>query len=356
MSDDRIARLQSLLDRVRKNRERPQQSLGLNWGLGVPRTAQSDIATGPAVPARPATLGVAAIEDSTPVLPVVSATRKPTLPGAAGAMASESPAARKTTLSGPASVKPAMVPPSALPRSAAPAASSNIPTLRGTSLVRPESHPPAALGNDAISLDDADLVEVKSQPPPEPKTLPPSAPPDSAARHRVPLPLTQEFDDAESDTDREAPLKTPPPESGRQLAEGGFSEIDTAPSAGYLEPTAEQLGETIDLGLPTAAEVEIDIVQARSDRPSDELELKIPRGPIAIEPPDRAALPTLAPEPEPASQRVPKSAREIAELQPEVTGRGALAATGSPAVIQAVRGFAPQSFFELLEASLRLGG
>lgn len=51
MSTDRITRLQSLLDRIKKNAALPKRSLGSNLFVGGTFGARTDIATGPAVPA-----------------------------------------------------------------------------------------------------------------------------------------------------------------------------------------------------------------------------------------------------------------------------------------------------------------
>lgn len=139
-------------------------------------------------------------------------------------------------------------------------------------------------------------------------------------------------DAVEMDEGREIPLKTPPPESGPQAAplpQGiappavpDLDELREVDIVSRTQPTAAQLGATVEL------------------EPAEEAELELGE-PVAEAPPvhavrDEAPLPQA--------------------VQAEVVERPAIA-TSAPAgaFVSAARTFQPQSFAELLDASLALG-
>jgi hypothetical protein len=144
--------------------------------------------------------------------------------------------------------------------------------------------------------------------------------------------LAEAAEAVELDEGREIPLKTPPPESGPQeappigLASPPLPEIEEEELVetdiiSRSQPTAAQLGATVDL------------------EPAEPLEFELaPPPPLPTPPPPR--VPTPAPPP-------PESVR------PEVVARPALAGTAG-AFVTAARTFKPESFVELLDASLSL--
>jgi len=177
--------------------------------------------------------------------------------------------------------------------------------------------------------------------------------------------------------EREVPIHTPPPESGPQeaLPATGFEAART-PDVDQLEadlisppslgPTAEQLGETIELEAPRGPELEIDVTVEETppppeQAPHEELEVALPRPSLpsglydmTTPPPGDYPSPALAEGP----PSVPEQ-REMATLPvevpadtgPERTGRPALGATDVAQVTLAAPA-SPKTFVELLDASL----
>jgi hypothetical protein len=146
----------------------------------------------------------------------------------------------------------------------------------------------------------------------------------------------------ELDEGREIPLKTPPPESGPQVAPPpmgapGVPEIDTGAGADVemvsgTHPTTAQLGATVDLEEGEEAEFEMG-------------------EPIAEAPP----VHLVRDEAEAELGRVP-TPPPPAPLSPQVVARPAAAgAKPAHAIVHAMDHFQPQSFLELLDASLALG-
>jgi hypothetical protein len=202
--------------------------------------------------------------------------------------------------------------------------------------------------------------------------------------------LDEALAEATAESDSVIPLKTPPPESGRQPMEGVYSASipDTTPTDLLPIPTIEQLGETLELEAPTSANIELDLVVSPVQKRKEELEFELPPRPSALELPPRDELPTLTTTDAHAasSQRrtgqpprilvvpddgdtvemaaiepmqdapAPATDRGSAALQPEVTARSAPTQTVAAEVIHAARRFTPRSFAELLDASLKLGG
>lgn len=254
----------------------------------------------------------------------------------------------------------------------------------------------------AEELTEADLVELtESQPPAGAASVDidfedeEEQPPASSQRSRVASSMDEALAAAaaQHDAEREVPLKTPPPESGPQEAPvvpipsssgadvdallGQELDIPTREGAG---PTAEQLGQTIDLDEARGPSLEL-AEPAQSSVPpasAEELEVALPAREVAggyddslLPPPEAredleahrrrqeeelapppeslAQLPSLQPGPSP--EIVPQKA---APLTPEVTQR--TAPTESVESFISVReAFRPASFVELLDASLGLG-
>ena len=177
--------------------------------------------------------------------------------------------------------------------------------------------------------------------------------------------------------EREVPLKTPPPESGPQeaLPPTGLEAART-PDVDQLEadlisppslgPTAEQLGETIELEAPRGPELEIDVTveeppASLEQAPTEELEVALPRPSLqsgmydlTAPPPAEYPAPTFAEAPVsvPADREMQTMPVDVpADTGPDRTSRPALGATdvarvtlGAPA--------ASKTFVELLDASL----
>lgn len=375
MSTDRITRLQSLLERVKSKAALPRRFFGSNLVFGGTPDTQTDVATGPAVP-------VFTVPQSAPV--------------AAGRTATLSGSARVPTMSG------AIIP---------------LPPLAAASTEAPASDEVI----EELDFDDSEAVDVTSDRPPSAEissieaspvveaiditarraevaelddlswTDPPTQdrrPPDSSPRPRAAASLNEALAEAAAESESVIPLKTPPPESGRQPMDGVYSASipDKTPTDSFPIPTIEQLGETLELETPTSANIELDRVVSQVQTRKEELEFELPRRPSALELPNRDELPTLTTTAAPvaasklrAPPRIlvvpddadtvevaavepvqdlsaPSTDRDSARLQPEVTTRSASAQAVVPEVIHAARKFTPRSFAELLDASLKLGG
>jgi hypothetical protein len=244
-----------------------------------------------------------------------------------------------------------------------------------------------------MEISDDDLIEVTTLPPApeaaagagEPELDEPGAgelevgaeaeleqPPASSRRSRVSESLDEAMAGAPpAESDREIPVKTPPPESGPQEAlpaagleaprvphvENLEADLSGPPSMG---PTAEQLGETIELEAPRGPELEIDVTVSESEpdvpAPAEELEVTLPRPSLqsglydvsVTAPPGMPAL--VAPETH-VAVTVPAAA--VSDEGPARTARPALGATDVAAVRLATP--APvRTFLELLDGSLAL--
>ena len=206
---------------------------------------------------------------------------------------------------------------------------------------------------------------------------------------------------AEHEAEREAPLQTPPPESGPQEAPGlmgmaapaapdvdallgGELDIPTRADAGIASgPTPEQLGQTIDLEEARGPLLELAEQTGHEPAPAaiEELEVALP-GPTLVggyderlQPPPEARdeleahrrrlEEDIAPPPESLAQypSVQPAAYapeivpilEAAPAGPEVIARPI--PMGSPESFGSVRdAFRPSSFLDLLDASLGLSG
>jgi hypothetical protein len=220
------------------------------------------------------------------------------------------------------------------------------PVPEETSMVRaieaPADDEEVSVEMGESSMEDLDLLEddiVDITDPSEEDTIDASAdaeePPASSRR-----PIAGSMGEAlagaaeavELDEGREIPLKTPPPESGPQVA---------PPPQGLAAPAVPELGDIRAVGLgaraqPTAAQLgsTVDL------EPAGDAELELGE-PVAEAPPVHLVR-EEAPRPE--------------AVQPEVFQRPSIA-TAAPAgaFVSAARTFQPASFSELLDASLALG-
>jgi hypothetical protein len=173
------------------------------------------------------------------------------------------------------------------------------------------------------------------------------------------------------------PLKTPPPESGRQVAGPPSDALGAARVRGALEtaetsaeeptelelpeapagPTPEQLGETIELEVSEGPELELAApVEPKPAPAPDALEAPIP----ASEAPgrfDQALVPPPDARAELEKHRQQAGAEEPAAVEtgPEVMRRKAVPPDALPATFSGeAQAFQPSTFLELLDASLKL--
>jgi hypothetical protein len=235
-----------------------------------------------------------------------------------------------------------------------------------------------------MELSEDDLIDVTTMPPgPEPdgaeaEPLVATAaepeeeePPASSRRSRGPATLDEVMASASSaESEREIPVQTPPPESGPQEAlpatgleaprlphvEDLEADLSGPPSMG---PTAEQLGETIELEAPRGPELEIDITVSEEEpdvpAPAEELEVTLPRASLqsGLYDVSLAAPPSIdVPEREVHVAVTVPAVASNAE-SPERLARPALGATDVAEVRFGTR-TAEKSFLELLDASLGL--
>jgi hypothetical protein len=162
---------------------------------------------------------------------------------------------------------------------------------------------------EIVDITDLEDVEMLPDEPAEPAAALELANDEPPASSRRPIAanmseaLAGAADSVDVDDGREIPLKTPPPESGPQAAPPNLS-----PSADL----DEMIGEPI----------------------------------IHPPPPEHAVV----------DEHAPSGVIEVADrVEPQVIARSAAAAQQVSAIIQASRSFQPQSFAELLDASLGLG-
>lgn len=237
---------------------------------------------------------------------------------------------------------------------------------------KPAIPPPSSLPED---LDFGDLEASAEE-----------APPASSKR-----PSAQLRGEDEQRPEPPAPVLTPPPESGPQelsAAELGAKaealEVDLALKQPKVprEATIEQLGNTVELEEATSAELELAPTSApviRKPEPASEMEAELPTSaPPEVFAKEAPAATTVAKEPvQPASGQpssteaeatdqpitavrlIPPSLRTEAashavEVHPATFG-GPMAQAQAAAFVGAARTFAPESFAELLDATLSLG-
>lgn len=222
----------------------------------------------------------------------------------------------------------------------------------------------------------------------------------------------------EAEAERDVPIHTPPPESGPQEAPAAVLSAPAAPDVDALlgeeldipqraelatpvpsvGPTAEQLGQTIDLEEARGPSLELAVAQQSSvpPAPQSELEMALPSREVvggyddslmpppeareeleahrrrledeAIAPPPESLAQYPSVQPSPAPEIVPVDAPPVSyeapviaaaapaavDVSPEIVARPA--PFGAPDTIVSVReSFRPGTFVELLDASLSLG-
>ena len=382
MSTERISRLQGLLERIKKNAVLPKRSAHLVFTNAT--DTRSDVSAGPSVPssslAQPhlAQTDVAVQAPLTPIR-AVEVESAPVPQAAAGAT-------RIPTISGMVS-----------------------PLVETETAAKPA---PALEVIEELDIDDVDLVDITTEPPPPPEpssvevahlldvepTQPPvvSVPPvevrddelswseppaddsvpDSSPRPRAAATSLDEALAEAAESESTEPFKTPPPESGRQPTDGIYAATIPGPAATDFmpRPTPEQLGQTLDLEAPTSAELELDIPVTQAQSHKEELEFELPPRESVLERPSEAAEPdsqvpqqsqvrTLPEEidtietPAVATpQEVPAPSTDRDSLPPaaELTARQTEGKDYTPEFAFGSRKVSPQSFAELLDASLSL--
>lgn len=376
-----LQKLEALLERVRRNRTAaPARSGALT---ATPRASTAPFAPVPTTPPTPKAPPVAASAPPARVEPP---------PYVAPSVRAEPPRAEAPRVEPPPYIEPP--PPIEPPQRIEPPASvappeppppvttpSWQPEPGSAVQARPTSMPP-------MEISDEDLLDVSTLPPEvdteadapqvevaaseEEVETDEEQPPASSRRFKVPDSLDGGLTGAaQHESEREIPVKTPPPESGPQEALPATGlEAARMPDVSELEadlsgppsmgPTAEQLGETIELEAPRGPELEIDVTvvteeEAELPAPAEELEVSLPRPSLQSGLYDvAAAAPATvqAPPPE-VREAVTMQARAAAEEGPERTMRPALGATD---VAQVSLGAHPpaKTFVELLDASLGL--
>lgn len=199
--------------------------------------------------------------------------------------------------------------------------------------------------------------------------------PASSSRSKVAESLDQALSGAAEHLDdgREIPVKTPPPESGPQEAAPIAIEQSGVPELTSLEhdlspggPTAEQLGDTIELGVPSRVPIELapqqSVRSANVDAP-DELEVSLPRRELPSGMYDATLSASVGAEarneaqaeplPTPPTDRPPVYPTVSSQLSADTTTRPAVGGVGVTRMIPA-QPAATRGFVELLDESLSL--
>jgi len=185
-------------------------------------------------------------------------------------------------------------------------------------------------------------------------------PPVSSSRSKVPGTMDEALAHAaeqmEIQEGREVPLKTPPPESGPQEAMAPMPappapdidellEADILPvgSASHAVPTAEQLGQTIDLEEARGPHLELDhpVAAAHAEAPPEELEVTLPGRQFGggyqadLMPPPEARAELDAHRQREGDEAIPPAPESLAQLpsmQPGAQTSDSFAAPGTPSV------------------------
>jgi len=347
-----MQKLEALLERVRRNKtQAPVRAVATP--VGAPLALD-------ALPASPAPPAVAQAPARLPLTPAPAPVTPPAPPAHLEAPA---PAVTKTEPPPPPVTTPSWRPepgsavqprPSTMP----PMEISDDDLLEVTTLP-PEAEVPAEgeLRSRGVQEDDDIDVDVEEEKAPV-----------SSSRFKVPGSLDEALASAaQLEGEREIPIHTPPPESGPQEALPATGlEAPRLPDVEQLEadlmpppsmgPTAEQLGETIELEAPRGPALEIDVGASHSEppveAPPEELEVTLPR---ASMPSGLYDVNITAP---PMEQAPPPEVREAVTVPsqalgdgPERTARPPLGATDVPQVTLTTP-LPPKSFVELLDASL----
>jgi hypothetical protein len=368
-AQEQISKLQGLLERIKKNAGRPRLSAAVSGASTAPAAVDQSAAVDELLGASPAPSPLPVEVDVTleSVPPEADAAAIPLVPMARGAaapptedtlgMESEVSEVRVTTGMREPAVEVTVA---AIAAEAEPMVPEELSEDDLVEVTEATSVPPPATDVD-IDFDDED-----------------EQPPASSQRSKVASSMDEALAAAAAqlEAEREVPIKTPPPESGPQEAPmpAGIAapaapdvdallsqELDIPTRAAQAGPTPEQLGQTIDLEEAPGPELELADPKsstAPASRPVEELEVALPR---------REARGgyhhNLQPPPE-AQQDLEAHRRRLEDevpTPPESPAAPELVArpmpSGSPETFSTVReSFKPNSFVELLDASLGLSG
>lgn len=327
---DTIARLETLLERVRRNAASPGRAVA-----PVAAAAPTVSAVAPAVQAPPPVERYPAVEEPSMPRPAVEFLSPGSDAGSPPPWPQESQSAVQA--------RPSSLPPE---------------ELSDDDLLEVTTIPPDAEETTDVDVDISEpdgLVDTEHD-----------EPPDSSSRSKVAATIDEALASAvEMDDEREVPVKTPPPESGPQAAGPplpGF-EAPRIPDVDALEadllppismgPTAEQLGETIDLEPPRGPSLEIDVTPAsppEPERPPEELEVALPRAQMPSGTYDLPGGPAPSPPAPPVEERRMESSLPP---EPRPTARPEL---GAAEIARVVLGRQTQSasFLDVLDRSLTL--
>jgi hypothetical protein len=381
---DRVQKLEALLERVRRNRTAAPRRASAAMSAPIAREATRAVAPpAPVEPFAPAT------PPSPPAAPAPTPPAPPTL---SSAPPDASPPTTPGWLPEPGSA--VQTRPGTLPPESIPAEEISDDDLLEVTTIPPdaaESVPAAAAASPTYAEPDEPELTVSEPPAEHPAVEPPVLEPDtmevseitavgvrvSAATLDEALAGAAELEGEALEGEREVPIKTPPPESGPQeaLPPTGL-EAGRTPDVAQLEadlmsppsmgPTAEQLGETIELEAPRGPELEIDVTVEEAQpslepAPAEELEVALPRPSMQSGLYDMTAPPP-AQYPDPALAEGPPSVpepRETATIPVEVPAAGSPARTARPALgatdvanVSLAPPASSRSFVELLDASL----
>jgi len=341
---DTIARLETLLERVRKNAASPARA------VAPAVVAASAVVAAPAAPVAPPAVSVQPLVDRR-------------------ALVDDGPPTPRPVVEEPIPPTEAAMPPTEF--ASPPAWPQESPSAVQA---RPVTLPPEELSDD-------DLLEVTTIPPEpeettdvevsidEPETdvaAERDEPPVSSSRTKVAETIDEALASAvEMDGEHEVPVKTPPPESGPQAAGPPPQGLEAPriPDVEALEadllppvsvgPTAEQLGETIELEPPRGPSLEIDVTPELApvpERAPEELEVTLPRAQMPSGTYDLPGAPAPSPPLPPVEQRPVESS---VPPEPRPTARPEL---GAAEIAKVVLGRPSQSasFLDVLDRSLTL--
>ena len=383
-AQERISKLQGLLERIKQNAGRPRVSGAA--AAPAPRapapaanlSADVDDLLGDSPAPSPLPVEVDVTLESVPpeaeAIPLVSmasgAAQPPVAEDTLG-MESEVSEVRVTTGTRPA----VEVTVAAIAAEAEPMAAEELSEDDLVEVTEATSVPPPVATEVDIDFDDED-----------------EQPPASSQRSKVASSMDEALAAAAAqlEAEREVPIKTPPPESGPQEAPmpagiaapaapdvdallGQELDIPTRARDANAGPTPEQLGQTIDL--EEARGPELELAEPKSEaapasKPIEELEVALPGRGVGggyddnLQPPPEAQQDLEAhrrrleddqvPPPPESLGQLPSMQPRAAAAGPEIVARPAPA--GSPEAFSSVReSFRPSSFVELLDASLGLG-
>jgi hypothetical protein len=283
----RLALLEDLLHRVRRNAARPRPVVAV-------AAAPAEAAPRPAAPVAAEPVVAA------PVAPApVAAVPVPAEPVAAAPVEASAEEVDRLT-EPPLAVAPAAVAPG-------PIDELDEPGFGGESAVIPVDADAEIEVDGELSIESGELIDVTDLTPEEVATIEAEAAesavaeaadrgeelgPASQPRARLESAVEERTDEERTDEEQEAPLQTPPPESGRQVAaplhlppQGAPPpDLGAARQAREREvpamPTPEQLGQTIDLDEPLGGELELDEAgdAPTPPPPRDDLEHEPPFG------------------------------------------------------------------------------